>query len=510
MKKNKYDNRIPPSDDIFNILEGADTKAIQWLRSLAEPGPIDQITTNLVYTVDNFYDHLMFNSANPHFAHGCIREYISGLSWILRYTYKIPNDSITDKQTLHRRLKSYENTVFESGINYGKWRDLLLSTQKGGYKVIICSPNEFSFIDPPTWPGIRDNANILLTHVIQGKKVESTIKNRILYEDEHYPWGLKCNKITAEKFHVLWQKLVNIIITWFKKYNSKGIISPPFIISNIGFIDLLKNHTSLTNDEVVSFRELITFNSSTPNKFFLFHKPAIAINRHTLAISRTALIIARKSMIVRRLFAHYDKASFDAWSNEAETNLISRIVNHLENNFIKHQENRPIPGKLINGELDIVWFDENKSTIIIAEVKNITAPDSVIEVESANEVIVKGIDQLTKINNAISSTSLQEFAVKIFGKECHPQHVEFILIPVSFIGSDFLKIPEFITSIPAEYLLLPEQKGKNIVILIEEFRCLWDDLLKTAKQQKPSELHRNTCGPISYTAPGMIFEDRVN
>jgi hypothetical protein len=320
-----------------------------------------------------------------------------------------------------------------------------------------------------------------------------------LYDD--FPLGVDATSFSSDNFwHIwtyIWECAKSSIARSKKLHKHKDAVRTghtrelTILREKQSFEREISYATRIDRSSVRKVLEWLSFNMRTPRKFTLFHCPLIEINRRLVLIVPSSVIMARVSTTFLRLLAHHDKNSLDAASTRLEKRKLNQIKEHMEADGCVIRTNVEIEYNRKKGELDLIEYDHETNTPNIAQAKFMIPPDSVSEVDSANKILLEGVKQLQENRELLDRKNLTDL-IGTLGLPCDARvKVNYFLLPISFTGSDFLNLPNWIKVMPADFCLRPNAKSSSLGMLWNEYKELWDSLdeeVKLAKMEQDFEL----------------------
>lgn len=428
-------------------------------------------------------------------AHILVREDIFALEWGLR-SLSLPSNEYLVMRNLRNswsdEIASKCQRFLTDLSNYYHLRDLVICAKRGGYIVETPKPDVIIFKDPAHWVGERDFRSRLITDSISRdrapKKAELIeqgfqLDKTHLYED--FPKGLNTSAFSSLDFWEVWNylfclsrdsifdscKLHRIGETCMTSHTKELTI----LITKKTLIKHIHGNTGISKENVRAILNWIMFNSQTEKKFSLFHCPIIEVNKNFVLIAPHTIISSHVPTTFLRLLAHHDKIFLDQASSTLEKETLNQLKNHLGN------ENTIVCVGLKvnkNAEIDIVEYNERDNTLCIGQAKLVIRSDSVSEVDNANKMLGKGLEQLNKNKELLEnkSDSIDILLKKIGVRKKTNIQLKYFLLPTSFTGSDFLKIPNWVKVMPVEFCLRPQCKGKSLCSIWADYKKLWDSL----------------------------------
>jgi len=440
--------------------------------------------------------------------HMKVREDLFTLEWSLRCLQKLPDETNTSELEIR---KKWNDKVAEQCMNnleefskYYMLRDLVICTKRRGYSVSCPDHNTIEFVDAPNWQGHKDQKSRYISQLIEE---DNSFRERVTrindfslegtLLDEKFPHDLDTSEFSSNEFWKVWNYLSNLcarsIANHYKPrkkgrhYHTKMLT---IIKSKKALVSEIYQRTGIGKSVVSRVISWLSFNTNTPRKFSLFHCPIIEINNKSYLILPHAVVFASPSTVFLRLLAHYDKRAYDSASSMLEKNKLNKIKSHLISGDrpIKTGIKLDLDGRDV--ELDLAEYDKNSSILSIVQAKFFIPPDTVSEVDSANEVILEAVEQL-KINKKLaeSNEKLDVLFQKIGISSNKNIEIKYFLLPTGFTGSDYLDIPDWIHVIPAEFCLLSKYKGQSLVSIWQEYKKIWNSLDESAKS---SYVERNS------------------
>ena len=405
--------------------------------------------------------------------------------------------------------------------HYSCFRDLVITAKRGGYLVRKPKPDVIIFEDTPVWNGINDFKNIYISEFIektrslkQGQFNPKEPSRNDTYAYEDFPHEIETSRFKSSEFWVVFNYLFRIsgreiLISSKPKKQGRALrTSHTRELTLIRMKDSLtreiSKNTDLTGQTVESILSWITFNVATDRKFSLFHCPLIELNRSVYLILPHSFILGYPPTLFLRLLAHFDKSSYDAISTQMEKRKLSEIASHLHSQKTLEKKNFFIEFKGEKNEIDLIQYDKVENILNIAQAKMIIRPDSVAEVDNANQSISKGVEQLQFNKKLLEAGGIKALLKKLgFPDNMSEPNINYFLMPTSFTGSDFLNIPDWINVIPIDYCCLPSEKAKTLNQVCYDYKVLWSSLDKKAETSKTSEEFELAGFKVRY--PGFLM-----
>jgi len=427
--------------------------------------------------------------------HALLREDIFALEWSLR-SLTLPSNEYFEIRKLRNNWSdeiASKCQKFLSDIsNYYHIRDLVICAKRGGYIVETPKPDMIVFKNTKQWIGERDfKSRIIGQHIAEDHRLDISKLNKSdlnlsqihLYDD--FPHGLITPFFSSSDFWEVWNYIfvlcANSILESCKIHETGEVCMTSdtkeltILVTKKKLVEQIHQNTKIPTDAVKAILNWIIFNSSTKKKFTLFHCPVIEINKNFVLIAPHAVMMAHVPTTFLRLLAHYDKNSLNQASSTLEKGTLNRLKKHIEGKDIIVRTGLKIGKKT---EIDIVEYNEYDSTLCIGQAKLIIRPDSVSEVDSANKTLEQGIKQLKKNKELLEDSveSIDLLFEKLGVERKADIELKYFLLPTSFTGSDFLLIPDWVKTMPVEFCLRPQCKGKSLCSIWADYKKLWDSL----------------------------------
>ena len=420
-------------------------------------------------------------------AHALVREDIFAFEWALR-SLTLPSNEYFQMRKLRNSWsneiasKCHEFLIDLS--NYYHIRDLVICAKRGGYIVETPKPNVIVFKNTEQWIGERDfKSRLIGQYIEEGHKLDLSELNKSgfdlsqthLYND--FPHGLMTSLFSSSDFWKAWNYLfvfcANSIFESCKLHKDGEVCMTShtkeltILITKKNLIEQIHQNTKIPKEVVGAMLDWIIFNSRTERKFSLFHCPVIEINK------KFVLIAPHVAIMFLRLLAHYDKNSLNQASSTLEKKTLNRLKRHIEGENTIVRIGLKIDRKT---EIDIVEYNEYTSTLCVGQAKLTIRSDSVSEVDSANKTLEQGLEQLKKNKKLFEDNveSIDLLFEKIGVKRKANIEFKYFLLPTSFTGSDFLEIPDWVRTMPVEFCLRPQCKGKSLCSIWGDYKELWD------------------------------------
>lgn len=182
---------------------------------------------------------------------------------------------------------------------------------------------------------------------------------------------------------------------------------------------------------------------------------------------------------------------------------MTKFKEHFSTGKVIIHTNRHYTGDSDSGDIDLVVFEPKSDCLLIAEVKGFIHPDSTEEVVQANQKLKKGLEQITRIQDWLNTLDQNEQSSRLgLPNFSRPPSVEFAVIGNGFVGSDYLCIPDGISIVDAEYLLLPKFKEKSIFDAVHEYQKRL--LEENAKADQDFLSSSVTLAGITFELPSWI------
>ena len=277
----------------------------------------------------------------------------------------------------------------------------------------------------------------------------------------------------------------------------------PILKEKNSLITEIFRNTGMEREKVKKILSWITFNSNTPRKFTLFHCPIIDLNRSLFLVLPSTVMNSHPPTTFLRLLAHYDKKAFDSASTSMEKIHLEKIINHISGEKRILDSGMKFRVGKRETELDLVEFNPDQASLNIAQAKFFIRPDSISEVYSVNDTILKASEQIKKNKKDIENSDLlAKICSRLKIKQEKVLNVDYFIVPTSFTGSDFLEINEGIKILPEEFCLMECHKDKSLNQIWKEYQKKWnslDDDKNIESQKFTFEL-----AGMRITAPGFV------
>lgn len=427
-----------------------------------------------------------------------MRSDIFALEWALR-SLTLPERAF---MLIEELRKSWNKTVadetqkaLELFADYYHVRDLVICAKRGGYTVETPAEKVFHFKDTPNWRGTDDIKSRLIAEMVSADRTTVTSNTDIetftldsTSWHEDFPHDVKSSSYSSSDFWSLWEHIWQmsrdalIESATIHNYGTYAATSKTqdlcIIMTKKKLTDGIVEAKGVPRETVSIFLRWMTFNSQTQRKFSLFHCPLVEINEKFVLIAPHVFLMGHIPTIFLRQLAHHDKTVYDACSSSLEKQSLERLKNHIEgdNRIIQIGVKLHTPkGEM---ELDVVEYDKSHLTLSIAQAKLTIRPDTVSEVDHTNDVLAEGIEQLrqNKMFFCEGQANLGELFIKLGINIDDSLTVKYFLMPTRFAGSDFLDIPSWIATLPIEFCLRPQCRGRSLCSIWEDYKELWDSL----------------------------------
>ncbi len=358
--------------------------------------------------------------------------------------------------------------VLDYMSEYSRIRDAFLTYTWGGYEFEKPQDNVIRFIDPPTWIGYRDNANRVIGQEIKAEQVLSLRTNSIIVPLKskflqyiNIPTSLPLDGLTASQFLDAWFSLTTYVLSHCVNNQSP-------VIERAAIADIVQRKTKLTSSEANAFISLVTFDPIDSPSLSLFHCPLVSLTTSSLAIVPTGFIFSNPNTCIQRLAVHRG-LGFDHFAKENEKHFLIRFEEHFRAKDVTIHTNRHYTGDNDSGDIDLIIFESKTNRLLIAQLKGFIQPDTTEEVIRANQKLEKGLKQITRVQQWLNTLDKKALSSRLdLPKLSHYPCIEFAVIGNGFVGSDYLHIPEDISVVDADYLLLPKFKEKPIFDAVHE------------------------------------------
>lgn len=458
--------------------------------------------------------------------HEQMRNDIFALEWALRgltlpeHTFMLIDDL---RKSWNKTIIEQTKKALEVLADYSHLRDLVICAKRGGYTVETPAEKVFRFKDVPNWQGTADIKSLLIGQMISGDRTpvtSNTDPNTFSLADtsghEDFPHNIKSSSYSSSDFWSLWEYIWEIsrdaLIESAKtdKYGTYKATSETqnlcIIITKRKLTDGIVQTKGVSRETASMFLGWMMFNSQTPKKFSLFHCPLVEINEKFVLIVPHAFLMGHVPTIFLRQLAHHDKKVYDACSSSLEKQSLKRLKNHIEgdNRIIRIGVKLHTPkGQM---ELDVVEYDKAHLTLSIAQAKLTIRPDTVSEVDQTNDLLAEGIEQLrqNKMFFGEGQANLGELFIKLGINTDDPLTIKYFLIPTRFTGSDFLDIPSWIATLPIEFCLRPQCRGRSLCSIWENYSKLWNSLDCTVESSQTESEFELAGFKIKY--PGFAIQ----
>jgi len=379
--------------------------------------------------------------------------------------------------------KTEEVLISMSG--YSRVRDAFLTYSWGGYEYENPQENVIRFIDSPDWPGHRDYAQLILGRIAKVEKAKHLIFDTVIAPLEtklaqiiDIPFSLPIGGLNAKQFFEAWLTLCSYCI-------QRCLNGQSFVIGKSALIEAVQNKTSLKPDEAKIFINLITFEVNDSPSLTLFHCPLVPLTTSSLAMVSSGFLFGNPNTCIQRLAVHRGKG-YDNFANENSKYFLSKLKKHYNADDVVIRVNRHYTADGTGGDIDLIVFETKTNRLLIAEVKGFIHPDSTEEVIHANDKLQDGIEQIVKIKKWLERLDPTDWSTHLgLSPSSYPTSVEFAVIGNGFAGSDYLCIPNGISVVDAEYLLIPKFKQKSIFDTLHEYqKCLSEEIIKADRDRQ--------------------------
>jgi len=382
------------------------------------------------------------------------------------------NVSEINKLLCNPDLLKTVNGLIEEFKKYAWLRDCLLTYRTHGYEYAI-QDSIVSFSNPDDFPGYRDAVNRELFTVIDQNRVEKDDYFKVMET-------LRLGQLSGVDYFNIRMALINIV---------RSNIGRPQIISLSEIVRQLTEETSLPEEIVRTYIECNMQNTKGDGSLTIQHRPFIELSKDYVFLSYPALLIGDPETILPRLYIKTDDNNEELFSENAEEFLINRILEHLDFGNLVTRKNVKVSDGEGEFEIDIICYYEELNTVIISEVKAFIKPDTVMEVWAANERISEGIGQIKRRKAWFETLGIEEIKklMEVDSITVKPEP-KFVLLTNSFCGSDYLEIPDDISIVNIEYILMQKYKGCGLETCIKEFEDQFEkEYQKIKRLRKTSE-----------------------
>ena len=345
--------------------------------------------------------------------------------------------------------------VVDLMYDYSLARDAFVSYTWGAYQLAPSVEGETAirFIDPPEWPGHRDRAQRHITQEVKAElartfKPTSMDPNEgILEKTVSLPSNLPMGGLSGKQFVRGWTALVN-------RFGAAWLEARTPVLKRTELVEFTMKQAGLTAPEAERFLTLITF-SANDSALTLFHCPVIPLTHSSVAIVPSALLLGNPSAIVPRLCIRRGPG-IDSFSNLIEAHLLGSLQKQFESPLVDVRTRIGYKHAGEPGDIDFVAYERPTNRLVVGQVKAFIQPDSVEEVHRANESLAEALEQLERARRWLTSIPNDRLLHTLgIERENVPEQIELVAIGNGFAGSDFLAIPEGVTIVGADWLLLP-------------------------------------------------------
>lgn len=434
------------------------------------------------------------------------RNELFGLQFALSALNEPLPQGIFQQELINNMLTSEDGQKAEEVLismsGYSHVRDNLLTYSWGGYEFESPKENTIRFIDSPDWPGRRDHAQRRLGQEAKMQKAKNLVSKMIIAPPQfnlgHFieiPQSLPLGGLNAKQFFEAWLASGQYFLQ--RCLNGQGPV-----IEKSTFTKAVQSNTSLSSAESERFVSLIQFDPNSPPCLSLFHCPLVPVTTSSVAVVLQGFIFGNPNTCIQRLAVHRGQG-LDHFANENSKYFLERLKAHYDTNDVTIRTNRHYTGSKSSGDIDLIVFETKTKRLLIVEVKGFVHPDSTEEVIRANEKLQEGIEQIGLIKEWLEKLDRSSWGSRL-GLSSLPSQidVEFAVIGNGFAGSDYLCIPDGISVVDAEYLLIPKFKQKSIFDTLHEYqRRLSEEIIKADRDRQFSQVE---LAGITFELPSWI------
>lgn len=479
--------------DFPPVLLKASEKIEQWRAALVRS--LHERTDVAIYTLAAkvYYDFaIQFmgyrTQLSSQFEH-YVRSVLFGLQFALSALNKPLNkgtflSSLIDNTLTYAEAQKVERIISYMS-DYSHVRDALLTYSWGGYEIESSEENTIRFIDSPDWPGRRDHAQRMLGQEAKMQKAENLVSRMIMAPPQfnldrfiEIPQSLPLGRLNAKQFFEAWLASGQYFLQ--RCLNGQGPV-----MERSTFTKSVQSNTSLNPIESERFVSLIQFDPDGPSCLSLFHCPLVPVTTSSVAVVLQGFIFGNPNTCIQRLAVHRGQG-LDHFANENSRYFLEKLKAHYDSNDVTIRTNRHYTGSNTSGDIDLIVYDKKTKHLLIAEVKGFVLPDSTEEVIRANEKLQEGIEQIVRIKEWLKDLGRGNWGSRL-GLSSLPSEVdvEFTVIANGFAGSDYLCIPDGISVVDAEYVLIPKFKQKSIFDAISEYqKRLSEEIVKADRERR--------------------------
>ena len=380
-----------------------------------------------------------------------------------RFIEKLVADSINREEAIKA------NEAVEQMSAYASARDTFLTYGWGGYELDESAENFLRFVDNPAWVGRRDRAQQVIAEEIEMERAQSLTPQLdvppqwIVERAVDLPQSLSLGNLTASQFISAWTSL-----GWsFRRHWMDGL-SP--VLEKESLVAQVQRVANLAFHEAERFVNLVTFDRIGSRVLTLFHCPIIPLTTTSMIVVPPGLIFGNPRACIPRL-AVFRGPRIDAFSRELEAYILEKLRSHYGADGVTINLRVPYSGKDDSGDLDLLVYESSRNRLLVAEVKAFIVPDTVDEVVRANHALDDGLNQVEKAKRFLNNLSFPkwEHALRM-PFQATPPEVKFAVIGNSFAGSDYLAIPQDVSVVDGDYLMLPRFAGKSIFDAIADYQ----------------------------------------
>jgi len=380
------------------------------------------------------------------------------------------------------------------------------------------------FTDVPEWKGHRDiKSRIIADQVSRARNIhlkpnsleKFSLRQTSLFKD--FPHEITTPSFSGSDYWDVWEYLFQISIDAIdesakihnigKAFATSETKNLAILVPNKRLVKDICRNTQVPKEGVTKILEWMLFNSQTPRKFALFHCPLIEINEKFVMIIPHAILLAYPPATFPRLLAHYDKNVFDSEAKKFEKKMLRRLKAHLEDNGRTIVTEMKLEAGPKQEELDLVEYDKCESSLCIVQAKFTIRADSVAEVDHVNETLAEGVEQLTQTKELLETKkeSFEEVLAKLRLPDRSITKLDYFLMPTCFTGSDFLSIPSWIKTLPAEFCLSPDYWGMALRSIWAAYENIWNSLNDEVESSRTESEFELAGFKIRY--PGFTLQE---